>query len=65
MVCLERQHLIVFISQGAVLARELRSRIKVTSDSKSAGLKSVVYLIARLKIVFSICYELLRSFCSE
>ena len=29
MVCLERQHLIVFISRGAVPARELRSRIKV------------------------------------
>ena len=29
MVCLERWHLIVFISRGAVPARELRSRIKV------------------------------------
>ena len=29
MVCLERQHLIVFISQGGVAARELQSRIKV------------------------------------
>ena len=64
MVCLERQHLIVFISRGALPARQLRSR-KWSSDSKSAGLKSGVYLIARLKIVFSICYELLHSFCSE
>ena len=39
--------------------------VRGSSDSKSADLKSVVYLIARLKIVFSICYELLRSFCSE
>ena len=29
MVCLERQHLIVFISRGGVPARELPSRIKV------------------------------------
>ena len=42
MVCLERQHLIVFISRGAVPARELQSCIW-SSDSKSAGLKSVVY----------------------
>ena len=29
MVCLERQNFIVFISRGAVPARELQSRIKV------------------------------------
>ena len=42
MVCLERQHLIVFISRGAVPARELRSRIKVIQRLE-IGWPQVVY----------------------